>query len=332
MVIAVDGPSAVGKSTVSRRVAEAVRVPHLDTGSTYRAAALCAYEAGADLDDPAAIVQAVDAADIEIVDGSVFVNGVDVTGELRSDAITAASSSVATLPTVRERVVALQREWVERHGGSSVVEGRDIGTVVFPDAPLKVFLTARPEVRAVRRSGDAEASDKTQEQVAVEIAARDHTDSTREASPLKPAEDAVVVDTSDLTIEGVIARVLTLVEEAREPKLEELLGDHVPEIVALTRTLRGVVRTADAALAERVNIGWHGLAYHHPDAGYVCGVFPGADEVRLGFEHGVDLPDPEGLFTGGGAQVRYVVLSEWSESLRPALEDLVDAAVELGSR
>ncbi|MEN8235008.1 MAG: (d)CMP kinase [Actinomycetota bacterium] len=332
MVIAVDGPSAVGKSTVSRRVADAVGLPHLDTGSTYRAAAMAAYEAGIDLDDAAAVVSAVDDADIDIVEGVVIVNGVDVTGELRSDEVTAASSRVATLPTVRARVVTLQREWVERHGGSAVVEGRDIGTVVFPNAPVKIFLTARPEIRAARRSGDAEAAEKPTDQVAAELAARDQRDSSREASPLKPADDAVIVDTSDLSLDEVTERALTLVDEARAPKLAALLDAHTPPTIALTEILRGVVRSADPALVERVNLGWHGLGYHHPVAGYVCGIFPGADEVRLGFEHGVELPDPEGLFADEGTQVRYVVLSEWTESARTALGDLVDAAVEFSSR
>ena len=214
MVIAIDGPSAVGKSTVSQRVARALGIPHLDTGATYRAAALVAHDAGAALDDPLAVLQAIDAASIDIAGARVIVDGVDVTGRLRSETVTHAASFVATEPAVRARVVELQRSWVARHGGSAVVEGRDIGTVVFPEAPVKVFLSARPDVRAERRAGEAEASTKTTAQVAAELAERDHRDSTRKASPLKPATDAEIIDTSDLTIDDVVDRVLALVATA----------------------------------------------------------------------------------------------------------------------
>ncbi len=114
--------------------------------------------------------------------------------------------------------MALQRAWVAEHGGSAVVEGRDIGTVVFPDAPVKIYLTARPEVRAARRANDAEAGSKSQEQIAAELAARDHTDSTRATSPLRPADDAVIVDTSDLDIDGVVETILGVVERVASRK------------------------------------------------------------------------------------------------------------------
>ncbi|MEA2023496.1 MAG: (d)CMP kinase [Actinomycetota bacterium] len=217
MVIAVDGPGGVGKSTVAGRVALSVGLPHLDTGSTYRAAGLAALRSGAALDDSDGIVAALDAVDIRIVEGVVSIDGIDVTKALRTDEVTKASSVVATHPEVRSRIVALQRSWVEDRGGSAVVEGRDIGTVVFPEAPVKVYLTARPEIRAARRSGDAEAADKSRDQIAAELAARDHTDSSRKASPMKPAEDAVTVDTSDLSIDEVVERVLALVEKAGNP-------------------------------------------------------------------------------------------------------------------
>ncbi len=212
MVIAVDGPGGVGKSTVANRVAEAVGLPHLDTGSTYRAAGLVALRSGTPLDDGTAVLAAIESVDIQIVEGTVTIDGVDVTQALRTDEVTKASSAVATHPDVRSRIVALQRSWVEDHGGSAVVEGRDIGTVVFPDAPVKIYLTARPEVRAARRSGDAEAGNKSTEQIAAELAARDHTDSSRKASPLRPADDADIIDTSDLSIDQVVRVVLELVE------------------------------------------------------------------------------------------------------------------------
>ncbi len=211
MVIAVDGPGGVGKSTVASRVAKALELPHLDTGSTYRAAGLVALRSGAPLDDSAAVLAALDGLDIRIVDGIVSIDGVDVTEDLRSDEVTKASSVVAAHPEVRERIVALQQAWVAKRGGSAVVEGRDIGTVVFPDAPVKIYLTARPEIRAARRSGDAEAADKSKDQIAAELAARDHADSSRKASPLRPADDAESIDTSDLSIEEVVDRVLALV-------------------------------------------------------------------------------------------------------------------------
>ena len=217
MVIAVDGPGGVGKSTVASRVADAVGLPHLDTGSTYRAAGLVALRSGVPLDDSAAVLAALDVVDIRIVEGVVSIDGVDVTQALRTDEVTEASSVVAALPDVRSRIVALQRSWVGDRGGSAVVEGRDIGTVVFPDAPVKIYLTARPEIRAARRSGDVEAADKSTDQIAAELAARDHADSSRKASPLRPAGDAEIIDTSDLSIDEVVGLVLELVEEASSP-------------------------------------------------------------------------------------------------------------------
>ena len=211
MVIAVDGPGGVGKSTVAGRVANVLDLPHLDTGSTYRAAGLTALRRGAPLDDSDAVLTAITDVLITIVDGVVRIDGDDVTEDLRSDEVTRASSVVAAHPDVRRRIVALQQAWVAKRGGSAVVEGRDIGTVVFPDALVKVFLTARPEIRAARRSGDAEAADKSKDQIVAELAARDHRDSSRKASPLKAADDAEIIDTSDLSIDEVVARVLGLV-------------------------------------------------------------------------------------------------------------------------
>jgi cytidylate kinase len=198
---------------VSSRVAAAVGYPHLDTGSTYRAAGLLALRGGADLTDADAVVDVIRDADISIEAGVVSVDGVDVTEELRSDRVTAASSTVAAYPEVRAGIVAMQRSWVADRGGSAVVEGRDIGTVVFPDAFVKIFLTARPEVRAARRANDAEGASKTVEEIAVDLAARDHADSSREVSPLRPADDAIVVDTSDLGIEEVVAEILEVIEQ-----------------------------------------------------------------------------------------------------------------------
>lgn len=214
MVIAIDGPGGVGKSTVSSKVAAELGYPHLDTGSTYRAAGLLALRSGVELADADAVVNAIRDADITIEEGVVVVDGVDVTEELRADEVTSASSTVAIHPEVRAGIVALQRSWVADHNGGAVVEGRDIGTVVFPDAPVKIYLTARPEVRAARRANDAEAATKTLEQIAGELAARDHADSTRATSPLRPADDAIIVDTSDLGVDEVVATIFEIIEQA----------------------------------------------------------------------------------------------------------------------
>lgn len=211
MVIAVDGPSGVGKSTVSRAVAAALGIPYLDTGSYYRAATLAALDAGADPADPDAVLAALRATSIEVDDGVLVVAGTDTKEALRSPAVTAAVSTVAAHREVRAEVVALQQEWVRRQGGRAVVEGRDIGTVVFPDAPIKVFLTASAEVRAARRAGDTEAAGASFDQLRDDLQRRDRADSTREVSPLRPADDAVIIDTSDLDAAAVVQQVLGLV-------------------------------------------------------------------------------------------------------------------------
>jgi cytidylate kinase len=216
VVIAIDGPGGVGKSTVSRAVAAALHLEHLDTGATYRAAALAALRAGADLEDADAVTAAVADASIEYVDGVVYLDGESVAAAVRTHEVTTASSRVSTIPEVRELVVEIQRDWVASRGGSAVVEGRDIGTVVFPDARVKVFLTARPEVRADRRAGDPEAAGRDVVDIAHELLTRDRRDAHREVSPMKPADDAVVIDTSALDAEAVITQVLELVEKAEQ--------------------------------------------------------------------------------------------------------------------
>ena len=152
MVVAIDGPGGAGKSTVARALALRLGTAHLDTGATYRAATLAAQRAGAAIGDEAQVLDAIAQVDIGYDGGRVFLDGVDVTDETRGDAVNAAVSEVSTHPEVRSRIVRLQRAWVEATDDSAVVEGRDIGTVVFPDASVKVFITARPEVRAARRA------------------------------------------------------------------------------------------------------------------------------------------------------------------------------------
>lgn len=331
MVITIDGPGGVGKSTVARAVAASLELPHLDTGATYRAAALAALRNAGEPDDAASVLEALDGAVMTFDDGSVYLDGEDVSREIRSETATAASSAVAVHPEVRERIVDLQRAWLRDRGGAGVVEGRDIGTVVFPDAEVKVYLTASPEVRAARRAKDEEAAGKDVAAIAEELRARDHADSTRATSPLKPAADAVIIDTGHISVEQVTELVMRHVTEAQSLVLSSLLADHTREVADLTQVLRAVVRSALPMATEKINLGWHGLGYHDPDAGYVAGIFPGDESVKLGFEHGVELSDPEGLLEGDGSRVRYVVLDEWDDQLQEPITDLLEAAVDFES-
>jgi cytidylate kinase len=213
VVIAIDGPSGVGKSTVARAVAEALGIGYLDTGSTYRAATLAVLEAGVDPSDADAVVAVVARAGIAYEDGEVRLGDRPVGVAVRSPEVTAASSAVSAIPEVRRIVVAIQRDWVAQRGGRAVVEGRDIGTVVFPLAMVKVFLTASPEVRAARRAGDPEAAGADVAAIEAALRRRDEYDSTRETSPLQPAADAVIIDTGTMNADEVIDTVLALVAE-----------------------------------------------------------------------------------------------------------------------
>ncbi len=207
-VVAIDGPAGSGKSTVARGVAAALGLPTLDTGAMYHAIALAALEAEVDLDDPAAVAAVARAADVAVEAGVTTLDGRDVSTEIRGPRVTGAVSRVSGHPPVRAVLVERQRAWVHQHGGG-VVEGRDIGTVVLPDAPLKVFITARDEVRAARRQRDETAAQRAVEVGAVRDALdrRDRADGTlgRATRPEDAAADAVVVDTSDVTAEEVIA-------------------------------------------------------------------------------------------------------------------------------
>ena len=214
MVVTVDGPAGVGKSTVARGVAGALGLPVLDTGAFYRAAALAVLRAGADPDDGPAVLEAVSRADLDFADGEMTLDGEPVTEAIRDPAVARLASRISTMPDLRRLIVARQRAWVARRGGRAVVEGRDIGTVVFPEAPVKVFLTADAAERARRRARQDEAAGLTLEEIERQLRSRDHTDSTRAASPLRPADDAVIIDTTILTAEQVVAIVLGLVAEA----------------------------------------------------------------------------------------------------------------------
>jgi cytidylate kinase len=207
-VVAIDGPAGSGKSTVARGVAAALGLPTLDTGAMYRAIALAALDADVDLDDADAVAAVARAADIAFDDGVTTLDGRDVSREIRGPRVTGAVSQVSGHPAVRAVLVERQRAWVRQHGGG-VVEGRDIGTVVLPTAPLKVFITARDDVRAARRQRDEAAAQRTVDVDAVldALDQRDRADGTlgRATRPEDAAPDAVVVDTSDVTADDVIA-------------------------------------------------------------------------------------------------------------------------------
>ena len=210
-VVAIDGPSGVGKTSVSRGVAEHLACAHLDTGAFYRAATVVAIVNRVRLDIEAEVLAAVAAAELAFEAGSMRIGGVPMDDAIRSADVTAAVSRVAAYPSVRSVLVDRQRSWVEEHGGRAVVEGRDIGTVVFVDAPLKIFLEAREEVRAARRAGETPRA--AVGDVQADLNRRDRADSSRAASPLVVAEDAVVIDTSDLDRDAVTARVIELATE-----------------------------------------------------------------------------------------------------------------------
>ncbi len=208
-VIAIDGPAGSGKSTVARRLAEALELDYLDTGAMYRAVAFAALRRGIDPSESEPVARLVDGLELAVSLEAVTVDGVDATIEIRGPEVTRAVSLVAANPAVREELRRRQQEWATAHHGG-VIEGRDIGTVVFPDADLKVFLTARPEVRAERRS--QEVTELDYETVAADLARRDTLDEGRTDSPLAQADDAVVLDTSELGIDEVVA---LLVEKLR---------------------------------------------------------------------------------------------------------------------
>jgi cytidylate kinase len=200
-VIAIDGPAGSGKSTVAKALAERLGLEYLDTGAMYRSVTFAALRRGIDPAEAEAVARVADRAVIDVGPHGVTVDGVDATIEIRGPEVSRAVSIVAANPDVRTEMVRRQREWVAKRDGG-VLEGRDIGTVVFPDATLKVYLTADPEVRAQRRS--KEVSDLDYETVAADLARRDALDQGRETSPLTEAPDAFVVDTTGLTVDEII--------------------------------------------------------------------------------------------------------------------------------
>ena len=204
-VIAIDGPAGAGKSTVARQVSTATGLRYLDTGAMYRCVALEVQNTATDPNDADAVGKIAREVSVVIERDAAKLNGVDVSSEIRSSEINAIVSVIAAHTPVRDAMREQQRRWIQAQQGG-VVEGRDIGTVVFPDAILKVFLTASPEVRAERRVGQT-GGDITA--VAASIAERDHLDSTRLDSPLRPSEGSVIVDSSNRTIEEVVAEIVS---------------------------------------------------------------------------------------------------------------------------
>lgn len=226
VIVAIDGPSGTGKSSTSKAVAAQLGLSYLDTGAQYRAITWWMLTNGIDVDDADAVAAA--AGKPAIVSGTdpqapaISADGLDASGPIRTQEVTSAVSAVSAVPEVRARITELQRSIAAEAPRGIVVEGRDIGTTVLPDADLKIFLTASPEARAARRSGELkgkEATDLAATRAALEQ--RDKADSSRKTSPLKQAGDAVEVDTTELSLEQVIECVVTLVEKAAAEKSEK---------------------------------------------------------------------------------------------------------------
>ncbi len=216
-VIAVDGPAASGKGTIAQGVARTLGFHYLDSGSLYRLVALKALEAGIALDDEPGLAQVAETLNSRFVDGRIMLDGVDASAAVRTEAVGAAASRVAVVTGVRRALLARQRAF--RRSPGLVADGRDMGTVVFPDAALKIYITASPEERASRRYKQLieKGISVTLDSLLRDIRERDDRDSSRAAAPLKPAADAIILDTTGLTIEAGVAVVL---ERYRELRLE----------------------------------------------------------------------------------------------------------------
>lgn len=206
IVVAIDGPAGAGKSTIAKALAARLGVRYLDTGAMYRAVTFAAMSSGIALSDQNLVADLTRKSKMLLTDESVVINGLDATVAIRSTEVTAAVSTVAANSQVRTELRERQRQWIADHNGG-VVEGRDIGSVVFPDATLKVYLTASPIVRARRRVAQ---SGGNVDEIATAIASRDLQDSSRSDSPLTQTDDAVIIDTSDRSIDEVVAHLVEL--------------------------------------------------------------------------------------------------------------------------
>ena len=212
LVVAIDGPAGAGKSTVGRAVAARLKLDYLDTGAMYRGVTFGVLRRGLDPSDHESVARVAAAIDIRLDNEGLIVDGVDAMIEIRGREVTSAVSAVAANSAVRTELVRRQREWVAARGGA-VVEGRDIGSVVFPDAPLKLYITASPQVRAERRV--AEIGGDVAE-VEASIIERDRKDSTRDDSPLTEASGSIVVDTSGLSVNEVVEQILRLLDDGQD--------------------------------------------------------------------------------------------------------------------
>ncbi|MDQ5846216.1 MAG: (d)CMP kinase [Acidobacteriota bacterium] len=216
MIIAIDGPSGAGKSTLGRKLARALNLLYIDTGSMYRAVALAVMESSTNANDDVAVGSLAERVAIDLEGDpdslTVTLEGLDVTDQIRSEAVTDMSSIISTIPQVRRAMVKRQREMGQR---GAVLNGRDIGTVVFPDADLKFFLTAVPQERAERRFNEERAQDPDAdfEETFADMTERDRRDSTRADSPLKTADDAIIVDSTGLSIDEVFQKMMAAVRE-----------------------------------------------------------------------------------------------------------------------
>lgn len=214
IIVAIDGPAGAGKSTIAKALAKELKIRYLDTGAMYRAVTFAALLRKVDLQDEQTVAEIAKKCTMQIEDDSISIDGVDATLAIRGPEVTRAVSIIATNSLVRTELRNRQRRWVSDNNGG-VVEGRDIGSVVFPDATLKVYLTASPLVRARRRVAQ---SGGDVDQIAIEIAERDARDSSRADSPLKKTNDSLTVDTSDRSIEDVVEKLCLLVKSAVEKR------------------------------------------------------------------------------------------------------------------
>lgn len=213
--IAIDGPGGAGKSTIAKLLAADLGLEYIDTGAMYRAIGLKTSKCGVDPADAGSLQAMLDGTDIDFIDGKIYLDGEDVSGQIRTPEMSMMASKVSAVPAVRKKLVALQRQMGKNK--DVIMDGRDIGTNVLTDAPVKIFLSASPEVRAKRRYDEliAKGESVEYEDVLREMIERDHQDMTRETDPLRKADDAVEIDTSEMTIDEVVDAIKSIVSSTK---------------------------------------------------------------------------------------------------------------------